>query len=309
MSGNQNVFAPVSSELKAITINGAIHVECEEDRRRREERRKQRKSRWGAQGQGQGQGQGQTAVAQFPPAPKRRSGILLDGERALTAEQRAAAARQEQKNAAKAVTLPTAIDAGQMDERQQKVYLLNMQIQEISSQLSKPDLGIPANPRDRSPSPEPIYNSSGKRMNTRMDRTRSKLVNQRNACITRLKELDPTYQPPSQYRYKNAQLEEKVPIPADEHPHINFVGLILGPRGNSLEAIKARTNTVIAIRGKGSLKDGMSGISKHGKVIEHLDEPMHAYITGPTVEAVKAAADEINELIEMQVYHPDSEKV
>ena len=54
MSSNQNVFsAPVelkaittdAVELKAITINGAVHVESDEDRKKREERRKARKSR------------------------------------------------------------------------------------------------------------------------------------------------------------------------------------------------------------------------------------------------------------------------
>ena len=98
-------------------------------------------------------------------------------------------------------------------------------------------------------------------------------------------------------------------IPAEEHPEINFVGLILGPRGNSLEAIKKKHGTMVAIRGKGSLKDGMSGITKDGKIVEHLDEPMHAYITGPTAEAVKGCADDITELIEMQIYRPDCEKV
>ena len=76
-------------------------------------------------------------------------------------------------------------------------------------------LGIPENPRDRSPSPEPIYNSKGMRINTRLDRTKNKLVRQRNDAITKLKTLDPTYQPPSNFNYKNAQLEERVPIPAE----------------------------------------------------------------------------------------------
>ena len=34
------------TELKAITINGSITVESEEDAKRRQERRKKRKSRW-----------------------------------------------------------------------------------------------------------------------------------------------------------------------------------------------------------------------------------------------------------------------
>jgi hypothetical protein len=54
---NQNVFTPVPTTLKAITagpaassltaitINGAIHVESDEDRKKKEERRKNRKSR------------------------------------------------------------------------------------------------------------------------------------------------------------------------------------------------------------------------------------------------------------------------
>ena len=41
-----NFFDEPPAKLKAITINGAIHVESEEDAQRREDRRKQRKSRW-----------------------------------------------------------------------------------------------------------------------------------------------------------------------------------------------------------------------------------------------------------------------
>ena len=37
---------PTPPKLLAITINGAITVESEEDRKKRDERRKQRKSRW-----------------------------------------------------------------------------------------------------------------------------------------------------------------------------------------------------------------------------------------------------------------------
>ena len=90
-----------------------------------------------------------------------------------------------------------------------------MQIHESTRNLARPDLGIPPNPKDRSPSPEPIYNSSGIRINTRKDRMRQRWINQRNNAITRLKDLDPSYQPPSQYKYKNTQLEDKFMLPAD----------------------------------------------------------------------------------------------
>lgn len=207
---SSNLFdGPTPPKLKAITINGAIQVESEEDRIKREERRKQRKSRWD---QSQSSKKASSSSNSNPfemgpilalPAP----GRIKDNPAALASQMSA---------------LPTIIDASKMDDKQQQIYLLQMQIQDASRNLARPDLGIPPNPRDRSPSPEPIYNSKGIRINTRIDRTKNKLINQRNFAITKLKELDPSYQPPSQYKYKNAQLEDKVLIPADVSIHRTF---------------------------------------------------------------------------------------
>jgi hypothetical protein len=139
----------------------------------------------------------------------------------MTAEQRAVVNKEEILTASKTVTMSTMINGAAMNDNQQQIYLMNMQIQEITALLNRADLGIPPNPRDRSPSPEPIYNSNGKRMNTRLESTRNKLISQRNGCITRLKDLDPSYQPPSQFRYKDVQLEEKVTIPAEVSAHLS----------------------------------------------------------------------------------------
>jgi splicing factor 1 len=35
------------------------------------------------------------------------------------------------------------------------------------------------------------------------------------------------------------KLHDKVWIPQEEHPEINFVGLLIGPRGNTLKALEA----------------------------------------------------------------------
>ena len=204
--------------------------------------------------------------------------------------------------------LPTQIDASQLNDDQQRIHILKLQIQEATMKLQRPDLGIPADPRQRSPSPEPVYNNKGVRINTRIDRTKSKLTNQRNDAIEKLKALDPTYQPPSNFNFKPKRIEDRVDIPADQYPDINFMGLLLGPRGKALEALKDKTGCLITIRGKGTLKSGMTGINKDGRKFDALDEPMHAFITGPDASSVKKAADEIRELVEMQIYAPDSEK-
>lgn len=53
---------------------------------------------------------------------------------------------------------------------------------------------------NRSPSPEPIYSSDGKRLNTREFRTRKKLEEQRHQLIQRMQSLNPDFKPPSDYK-------------------------------------------------------------------------------------------------------------
>lgn len=53
----------------------------------------------------------------------------------------------------------------------------------------------------RSPSPEPIYSSDGKRLNTREFRTRKKLEEQRHQLILRMQCMNPEFKPPSDYKY------------------------------------------------------------------------------------------------------------
>jgi len=86
------------------------------------------------------------------------------------------------------------------------------------------------------------------------------------------------------------------------------MGALLGPRGNFLEEIKAKTKCNIIIRGKGSLRAGMTGITKEGRKVEALDEPLHAFITASTPEDVQNGVKEIREIVELYVYRPDSEK-
>ena len=57
------------------------------------------------------------------------------------------------------------------------------------------------------------------------------------------------------------KVNDKVMIPQDEHPEINFVGLLIGPRGNTLKAMERDTGAKIIIRGKGSVKEGKVGNS------------------------------------------------
>lgn len=76
-----------------------------------------------------------------------------------------------------------------------------------------------------------------------------------------------------------------------------------------MEEIKDGTKCQIIIRGKGSLRSGMTGIKKDGTKVDALDEPLHAWIQGQAAEDVKKAAKKIQDLIDMEIYNPDCEQV
>ena len=52
----------------------------------------------------------------------------------------------------------------------------------------------------RSPSPEPIYGTDGKRLNTREYRMRRKLEEERHSMITKMVTLNPEFKPPGDYK-------------------------------------------------------------------------------------------------------------
>lgn len=52
----------------------------------------------------------------------------------------------------------------------------------------------------RSPSPEPVYNHEGKRLNTREYRTRKKLEEERHLKIQEALASNPDYKPPADYK-------------------------------------------------------------------------------------------------------------
>ncbi|MED6160404.1 Spindlin-1, variant 2 [Stylosanthes scabra] len=71
----------------------------------------------------------------------------------------------------------------------------------------------------------------------------------------------------------------RLDIPKDGYPNFNFVGRLLGPRGNSLKRVEATTGCRVFIRGKGSIKDLDKEELLRGRPgYEHLNDPLHILI-------------------------------
>ncbi|KAK8406716.1 hypothetical protein O3P69_007353 [Scylla paramamosain] len=100
---------------------------------------------------------------------------------------------------------------------------------------------------------------------------------------------------------KAIKLTVRVLVPVRDHPKFNFVGKLLGPKGNSLKRLQEETMTKMAILGRGSMRDKQkeeelrqSGDPKFG----HLSEDLHVEVTAvaPPAEAHARIAYALTEI-------------
>ncbi|KAL9120791.1 MAG: hypothetical protein Q9187_002656 [Circinaria calcarea] len=197
-----------------------------------------------------------------------------------------------ENKAAGLMGLTTMIKAN-MTTEQLEAYTLHLRIQEISEKLRINDV-VPAD-GDRSPSPPPQYDNFGRRVNTREYRYRKRLEDERHKQIEKAMKVIPNYHPPSDYR-RPTKTQEKVYVPVNDYPEINFIGLLIGPRGNTLKKMETESQAKIAIRGKGSVKEG-KGRSDAAHT-SNQEEDLHCLIMADTEEKVNKAKKLIHNVIE-----------
>ncbi|CAH1764235.1 1451_t:CDS:2, partial [Entrophospora sp. SA101] len=197
--------------------------------------------------------------------------------------------------------LPTIITS-KMSKEQLDLYLTHLRLEEIGRKLRNGDFIPPE--KDRSPSPEPFYDSQGKRVNTREYRYRKKLEDERHRLIEETVKKDPDFKPPADYK-RPTKVQDKVYIPAKEFPEINFIGLLIGPRGNTLKKMETESGAKISIRGKGSVKEGKSRTDAAAN--SNQDEDLHCLVTADTEEKVTIAVKMIDKIIENSASVPEGQ--
>lgn len=138
-----------------------------------------------------------------------------------------------------------------------------------------------------------VYGADGKRKNTRAVRWRDRYTAERQDILEKLMSLNPATRQSGLFKRKRVK---KVRIPVEQHPQYNFIGLIIGPRGKTQKELESKTGCKIAIRGRGSVKQGARG-RRDGKVMESDDEPLHVVITGDDQRSVDAATDMVEQML------------
>ncbi|CAL5407654.1 unnamed protein product [Camellia sinensis] len=177
-----------------------------------------------------------------------------------------------------------------------EIQSLNSRLLEISRKLQS---GLPLDDRPegaRSPSPEPVYDNMGIRINTREYRARERLNRERQEIISQIIKKNPAFKPPADYR--PPKLHKKLYIPMKEYPGYNFIGLIIGPRGNTQKRMERETGAKIVIRGKGSVKEGRLQQKKDLKPDPSENEDLHVLVEAETQESLEAAAGMVEKLLQ-----------
>ena len=89
-----------------------------------------------------------------------------------------------------------------------KALLYRARIDEITQKITTGNLDLDFSD-DRSPSPPPKYDSNGKRTNTREQRKREALLNERQSLIQRAQRMNPGFRPPPDYRPMSMRKHKK----------------------------------------------------------------------------------------------------
>ncbi|BEI83025.1 hypothetical protein CcaverHIS002_0308930 [Cutaneotrichosporon cavernicola] len=196
------------------------------------------------------------------------------------------------------VNIQGKVSASELDN-----YAIHVRLEEIARKLRTGDVVPPDG--QRSPSPAPKFDAYGRRTNTRDVRYREKLEDERRRLIDRAMKNDPNFRPPADFQNRrNGRPMDKVYIPVDEFPEINFFGLLVGPRGNSLKRMERETGAKISIRGKGSVKKGKDRPEAYANDEE---DDLHCVVTGDDEVKVKACVMLINKVIETAASTPEGQ--
>ncbi|KAK8631266.1 hypothetical protein V6N13_080021 [Hibiscus sabdariffa] len=154
--------------------------------------------------------------------------------------------------------------------------LLNQEIFRVSGMMSNQGFGDFDRMRHRSPSPMASSNIMSSVSGTGLGSWNSLPQERLSGPPGMRMDWQGAPASPSSYTVKRIL---RLEIPVDTYPNFNFVGRLLGPRGNSLKRVEATTGCRVYVRGKGSIKDSDKEEQLRGRPgYEHLNEPLHILI-------------------------------
>eukprot|EP00471_Norrisiella_sphaerica_P008803 CAMPEP_0184496334 /NCGR_PEP_ID=MMETSP0113_2-20130426/33676_1 /TAXON_ID=91329 /ORGANISM="Norrisiella sphaerica, Strain BC52" /LENGTH=492 /DNA_ID=CAMNT_0026882913 /DNA_START=68 /DNA_END=1543 /DNA_ORIENTATION=+ len=177
-------------------------------------------------------------------------------------------------------------------DRSERLEDLREQLRELNQ---KKALGFqPKPPEEQSPSPPPVYDEKGSRLNTRQQRFENEIEARRTEIMDELlKHMK--FRSPVLSTLRTGLirkiLEKRIFIPYDKHPDYNFAGVIIGPRGVAQKRMEEQSGCSISLRGQGTRK------RKDGKYTPGDELPQHVLIRAPTPSALQKGVEVVEKAL------------
>nr|PVC52504.1 transcription or splicing factor-like protein [Theileria orientalis] len=193
------------------------------------------------------------------------------------------------------VDLPPGLTPSQIDQ-----FLREQRHDELARKITSGELEY-VDPEIRPPSPPPVYDKNGSRVNTRDVRVKNSMNEEYNRLVEYLLKNLPGFVASADY--KPLKKVRKIIIPMDKYPDYNFMGLVIGPRGCNHKRLEAESGAQISLRGRGTVKDGKN---RDHQTEEDAAMPMHVHISADKEECVQRAVELIEPLLDP--FHPKHEE-
>ncbi|CAH0022098.1 unnamed protein product [Clonostachys rhizophaga] len=182
-----------------------------------------------------------------------------------------------------------------MTQEQLEIYVWHLRTLEITSLLRLPDSTLArrgeARQSRRIASPDPEYDATGRRTNTRVQHRRHALMAERHTCIEGIIAAVSGYHTPSDYR-RLTRFVDRLFIPNTEHPGVNF-----------------RCAATISLRGRGSVKKGRGNVRRRGSAHSEDDsgQPLHALISADSRYKVQEAIRLLQQVVGNAISSPEEQ--
>ncbi|KAL4445672.1 hypothetical protein ABPG74_006223 [Tetrahymena malaccensis] len=136
----------------------------------------------------------------------------------------------------------------------------------------------------RSPSPDPIYNEQGKRINTRDYREQESLQKEKYNLIEEAMRINTAFIPPHDFKKK----QKKIYLPEQNAELLKQK--VIGPKGQTHKRLEQESGCKISIKGKGS-GNGMK------RVENDFNDKLHILLQGDTDEQLEKGATLVDEIL------------
>lgn len=122
--------------------------------------------------------------------------------------------------------------------------------------------------------------------------------------ITEMVALNPDFKPSADYKPPTTCVSDKIMIVQDAYPEINFMGLLIGPRGDTLKNTEKEYNTKVLVWEKGSVKEGKAG-HQDDLMLCAEGESFLALVTTSSIKNVKNAVEQIRNILKQGIETPE----